>query len=96
MIFVNRQKYLQVTSARGLFARRRMGKSDLLALPNVTISAPRTSLRPAYRSKQQLLARVDHGASFRGLGIPSLGNLLAYRRLKKTANRLYPQSADER
>jgi hypothetical protein len=35
---------------------------DLLGSPNVTISAPRTSLRRLTSPKQQLLARVDHGA----------------------------------
>jgi len=35
---------------------------DLLGSPNVTVSAPRTSLRRLTSPKQQLLARVDHGA----------------------------------
>jgi hypothetical protein len=35
---------------------------DLMGSPNVTVSAPRTSLRRLTSPKQQLLARVDHGA----------------------------------
>ncbi|MEO6320183.1 MAG: hypothetical protein ABIR56_05940 [Polaromonas sp.] len=70
------QAYLQgfdigLTSARGLFARRRMGKTEFLKhdlLPAALLdgylaayTVPRGALRRLTSPRLQLLARVDHG-----------------------------------